>query len=156
NAPTSDEKTTALRCLGAAEDPALIQRTLGLASGDEVKNQDIYMPLGGLRSHAPGIEARWNWVKDNWDALYKRLPPGLGMLGNVVQLCTSSFCTEAQLNDVQTFFESKDTKVCPFPPSLILFIHLVWYGANVCRASTAPSSKLSMLSGLRSTGLSGT
>ncbi|BCR83233.1 M1 family metallopeptidase [Aspergillus chevalieri] len=110
NAPTSDEKTTALRCLGAAEDPALIQRTLGLASGDEVKNQDIYMPLGGLRAHAAGIEARWNWVKDNWDALYKRLPPGLGMLGTVVQLCTSSFCTEEQLKDVQGFFENKDTK----------------------------------------------
>jgi len=149
NAPTSDEKTTALRCLGAAEDPALIQRTLGLASGDEVKNQDIYMPLGGLRSHTAGIEARWNWVKDNWDALYKRLPPGLGMLGTVVQLCTSSFCTEEQLKDVQGFFESKDTKVClpPISPSLCWDVV-----TNVCRASTAPSSKLSMLSGLRSTG----
>ncbi|KAL5359082.1 peptidase family M1-domain-containing protein [Aspergillus floccosus] len=110
NAPTSDEKTTALRCLGAAEDPALIQRTLDLASGDEVKNQDIYMPLGGLRGHTAGIDARWAWMKNNWDALYKRLPPGLGMLGTVVQLTTASFCTEAQLRDVETFFASKDTK----------------------------------------------
>ncbi|GES62400.1 aminopeptidase 2 [Aspergillus terreus] len=110
NAPTSDEKTTALRCLGAAEDPALIQRTLDLASGDEVKNQDIYMPLGGLRGHTAGIDARWTWMKNNWDALYQRLPPGLGMLGTVVQLSTASFCTEAQLRDVETFFASKDTK----------------------------------------------
>ncbi|KAF9883397.1 Aminopeptidase 2 mitochondrial [Aspergillus nanangensis] len=110
NAPTSDEKTTALRCLGAAEDPALIQQTLGLATGDEVKNQDIYMPLSGLRGSTAGINARWAWIKENWDAIYKRLPPGLGMLGTVVQLSTASFCTEAQLKDVQTFFESKDTK----------------------------------------------
>ncbi|KAG2420883.1 aminopeptidase 2 [Aspergillus terreus] len=110
NAPTSDEKTTALRCLGAAEDPALIQRTLDLASSDEVKNQDIYMPLGGLRGHTAGIDARWTWMKNNWDALYQRLPPGLGMLGTVVQLSTASFCTEAQLRDVETFFASKDTK----------------------------------------------
>ncbi|KAL4893852.1 peptidase family M1-domain-containing protein [Aspergillus ambiguus] len=110
NAPTSDEKTTALRCLGAAEDPALIERTLGLASGDEVKNQDIYMPLGGLRGHTAGIDARWAWMKNNWDALYKRLPPGLGMLGTVVQLSTASFCTEAQLRDVEAFFAGKDTK----------------------------------------------
>ncbi|GIJ82175.1 aminopeptidase 2 mitochondrial [Aspergillus pseudoviridinutans] len=109
-APTSDEKTTALRCLGTAEDPALIQRTLDLASSDEVKNQDIYMPLGGLRGSTAAIEARWNWMKTNWDALYKRLPPGLGMLGTVVQLCTASFCTEEQLKDVQAFFENKDTK----------------------------------------------
>ncbi|KAK5788878.1 hypothetical protein VI817_009836 [Penicillium citrinum] len=110
NAATSDEKTTALRCLGSASDPALIKRTLGLAMGDEVKNQDIYMPLGGLRNHEAGIEARWAWLKENWETIYQRLPPSLGMLGTVVQLTTSSFCTEAQLKDVQAFFDSKDTK----------------------------------------------
>lgn len=111
NAPTSDEKNTALRTLGAAEDPALIKRTLDLASGDEVKNQDIYMPLAGLRGHTNGIEARWEWLKTNWDAIYKRLPPSLGMLGSVVQITTSSFCTEKQLKEVEEFFASKDTKV---------------------------------------------
>lgn len=111
NAPTSDEKNTALRSLGAAEDPALIQRTLELARSDEVKNQDIYMPLAGLRGHVTGIEARWAWLKKNWDELYKRLPPSLGMLGTVVQITTSSFCTESQLKEVEEFFASKDTKV---------------------------------------------
>ncbi|PWY85970.1 lysine aminopeptidase apsA [Aspergillus heteromorphus CBS 117.55] len=110
NAATNDEKTTALRCLGSAEDPALIHRTLELASGDEVKNQDIYMPLGALRNHVGGIEARWAWLKTNWDAVYKRLPPSLGMLGTVIQLSISSFTTEQQLKEVQEFFESKDTK----------------------------------------------
>ncbi|KAJ5895099.1 hypothetical protein N7495_006790 [Penicillium taxi] len=107
---TSDEKLTALRCLGTAEDPALIKRTLDLAMGDEVKNQDIYMPLGGLRNHAAGIEARWTWLKTNWDTVFERLPPSLGMLGTVVQLSTAAFCTEAQLKDVQDFFAAKDTK----------------------------------------------
>lgn len=111
HAPTSDEKTTALRCLGAADDPALIKRTLDLATGDEVKNQDIYMPLGGLRNHPAGIEARWTWLKENWDTIFQRLPPSLGMLGTVVQLTTVAFSTEAQLNEVKEFFGSKDTKV---------------------------------------------
>ncbi|PYH92872.1 lysine aminopeptidase apsA [Aspergillus ellipticus CBS 707.79] len=110
NAGTSDEKTTALRCLGSAESPALIHRTLELASSDEVKNQDIYMPLGGLRNHVGGIEARWAWLKNNWDAIFKRLPPSLGMLGTVIQLSISSFTTQQQLKEVQEFFDSKDTK----------------------------------------------
>ncbi|KAJ5287790.1 hypothetical protein N7478_003476 [Penicillium angulare] len=110
HASTSDEKTTALRCLGAAEDPALIKRTLGLATSDEVKNQDIYMPLGGLRNSAVGIQARWEWLQENWDGVYRRLPPSLGMLGTVVQLTTAAFGTEAQLNEVKAFFDSKDTK----------------------------------------------
>ncbi|KAJ5480686.1 Aminopeptidase 2 [Penicillium diatomitis] len=109
-APTSDEKTTALRCLGVAEDPALVQRTLAMAMGDEVRSQDIFMPLAGLRGHVTGIEARWTWLKENWDAIYKRLPPSLGMLGSVVQISASSFSTEAQLKEVKDFFGSKDTK----------------------------------------------
>lgn len=113
NAPTSDEKTTALRCLGAAEDPALVQRTLKLASTPgEIKDQDLYMPIGGLRSHPGGLEARWAWLKTNWDDVYKRLPPALDMLGTVVQICTMNFSTEAQLKDVEGFFRGKDTKVC--------------------------------------------
>ena len=153
NAPTSDEKTTALRCLGASEDPALIQRTLALASGDEVKNQDIYMPLGGLRGHTAGIEARWAWMKNNWDALYKRLPPALGMLGTVVQLTTATFCTEEQLKDVEEFFQAKDTKVCP-PPSHSLSVCLYVCVLTGIRASTVPSSKVWMLYVPRSTGSS--
>lgn len=115
NAPTSDEKNTALRSLGSAEDPALIKRTLSLALGDEVKSQDIYMPLAGLRSSAEGINQRWNWLKDNWPEIYKRLPPGLSMLGSVVQICSASFSTEEQYKEVEQFFKEKDTKVCLFP-----------------------------------------
>lgn len=111
NAATSDESTTALRCLGAAKDAALIKRTLDLASSNEVRNQDIYMPLSGLRNHTAGVEARWVWLKENWNALYQRLPPSLGMLGTVIQISTSSLCTEEQLKDVQAFFGEKDTKV---------------------------------------------
>jgi hypothetical protein len=28
------------------------------------------MPLGGLRSSTTAIEARWKWMKMNWDPLY--------------------------------------------------------------------------------------
>lgn len=110
NAPSSDEKVTALRCLGTAEDPALIERTLDLVMSGEVKNQDIHTALAGLSSSPTGIDARWTWLKKNWDTIYVRLPPTLEMLSIVVQLSTSSFCTEDQLNDVQSFFEAKNTK----------------------------------------------
>jgi aminopeptidase 2 len=164
NAPTSDEKTTALRCLGTAEDPELIKRTLGLATSDEVKNQDIYMPLGGLRNHPTGIEARWTWLKENWDEIFKRLPPSLGMLGTVVQLTTSSFCTEAQLKDVQEFFAAKDTKVRIFPSAcstnksrLILRIFgIMIANISIFRATTVPLSRVSTPSAPRSTGSSAT
>ncbi|KAK2794815.1 Aminopeptidase 2 mitochondrial [Onygenales sp. PD_10] len=110
NAPTSAEKNTALRCLGSAESPELIKRTLDLCLSEEVRAQDIYMPLSGLRNHTAGVTARWEWLKANWDAITKRLPPSFSMLGSVIQLSTGSLCTEAQLNDVETFFKNKDQK----------------------------------------------
>ncbi|EER22934.1 aminopeptidase, putative [Coccidioides posadasii C735 delta SOWgp] len=110
NAPTSTEKNTALRSLGSAQQPELVQRTLALALSDEVRVQDIYMPLSGLRIHAPSIVARWEWLKANWETVVKRLPPTFTMLSTVVQLCTASLCTEEQLKDVQEFFKDKDQK----------------------------------------------
>jgi aminopeptidase 2 len=73
--------------------------------------QDIYMPIGGLRSHPEGIERRWEWLCDNWKEIVKRLPPGLTMLSSVVSMCAGGFTRRAQLEKVQSFFKDKDTKV---------------------------------------------
>ncbi|EEH18147.2 hypothetical protein PABG_00710 [Paracoccidioides brasiliensis Pb03] len=110
NAPTAAEKTTALRCLGSAGKPELIQKTLALALSEEVRAQDVYMPISGLQVHASGITARWEWLKQNWEAINKRLPAAFGMLRSVIQICTGSFSTEAQLHDVEAFFKDKDQK----------------------------------------------
>ncbi|KAF2435026.1 hypothetical protein EJ08DRAFT_645952 [Tothia fuscella] len=109
-ATTADERNTALRAIGRARDPKLIQRTLSLPLSDEVKGQDIYLPLGGLRTHKEGITALWKWMTENWDALEKKLPPGLTMLGSVVTICTSSFTSEKQIGEVEAFFREKSTK----------------------------------------------
>lgn len=110
NAKIADERNTALRTLGRSKDPELMQRTLALALSDEVRSQDIYMPLGGLRTHRAGIEALWEWVTQHWDVLVKRLPPGLTMLGSVVQVCTSSFTHRDQAEMVSSFFAKRSTK----------------------------------------------
>ncbi|KIH90371.1 aminopeptidase 2 [Sporothrix brasiliensis 5110] len=106
----SDERNTALRSLGRAKDPELIKRTLELLSGKEVKDQDIYMPASGLRGHPTGIEALFTWMTENWDDLYKRLPPGLSMLGSMVSIMTSSFSRPEQIARVEAFFADKNTK----------------------------------------------
>lgn len=57
----SDERNTALHSLGRAKQPELIKRTLDLILSGEVKDQDIYQPASGLRSHPEGIEALFTW-----------------------------------------------------------------------------------------------
>ncbi|KAH6709252.1 peptidase family M1-domain-containing protein [Leptodontidium sp. MPI-SDFR-AT-0119] len=107
---TADERNTALRSLGRAKDPELIQRTLALPFGGEVKEQDIYMPVGALRTHPAGIEALYQWMTENWDELARRLPAGLSMLGSMVSICTSSFSSQADIDRITKFFEGKSTK----------------------------------------------
>lgn len=106
----SDERNTALRSIGRAKDPQLIKRTLAYALSKQVKDQDIYLPIAGLRSHKEGTEAFWAWMKENWDALVKKLPPSLTMLGSVVSMGTSGFTKEEQLKDVEAFFKKQGTK----------------------------------------------
>ncbi|KAI9767542.1 MAG: Aminopeptidase 2 mitochondrial [Geoglossum simile] len=107
---TSDERNTALRSLGRAKQPELIKRTLDFALSSEVKEQDIYLPIGSLRTHAPGIDALWLWLQENWLVIQKKLPPGLSMLGSVVQICTASFTKKEQLDAIKEFFSERSTK----------------------------------------------
>ena len=110
-AKTSEERNTALRALGRAKEPELIQRTLGLPlNSNEVKPQDIYLPLAGLRLHENGINALWNWMTQNWEQLQTILPPGLTMLSSVVAICTSAFTKKEQWDKVEAFFKDKSTK----------------------------------------------
>jgi aminopeptidase 2 len=46
----------------------------------------------------------------NWEALEKKLPPGLTMLGSVVSLCTSAFTKQDHIDNIQNFFAKRSTK----------------------------------------------
>lgn len=109
-AATSDERVTALSALGRARDPKLVKRTIDFAFSDRVKDQDIYLPLTGLRAHREGQEALWAYVKGNWEFVVKKMPPAFTMLGEVVMMSTSGFTKEEQLQDVTAFFEGRSNK----------------------------------------------
>lgn len=105
----ADERNTALRCLGRANAPELIKQTLDLTFNGEVKDQDVYMPLAGLRSHPEGINALFEWMTSNWELITIKVPPALVMLGHLVNILTSSFTTKEQLEKVEKFFADKST-----------------------------------------------
>lgn len=111
NPDSIEEKIAALRALGRFEKPEIMDKVTGLLlQTDVIKQQDIYIPMQGLRSHSAGVVKLWEWLKENWDKVYELLPPGLSMLGSVVTLGTSGFTKEDQKKDVEEFFSSKDTK----------------------------------------------
>ncbi|CAK7901281.1 aminopeptidase 2 [[Candida] anglica] len=111
NPSSVDEKITALRSLGRFTQPEILDKVTGLLlNSDVVKQQDIYIPMQGLRATRVGIETLWSWVQTNWDTLFEVLPPGLSMLSTVVSLSTSGFTKKEQRAQVEEFFKSKNTK----------------------------------------------
>jgi aminopeptidase 2 len=110
NSKNSDERNTALRSLGRAKDPELMKKTLALPLGGEVKEQDIYLPVAALRTHPDGIIALFGWMKENWDEIIRKLPAGLSMLGTMVTICTSSFTSQTQAEEIKKFFSERSTK----------------------------------------------
>ncbi|KAI0842175.1 peptidase family M1-domain-containing protein [Hypoxylon sp. FL0890] len=126
----SDERNTALRCIGRAKEPALIQRTLELVLSGEIKSQDLYLPASGLRSHAEGIEALFTWLTEKWPEIYKRLSGNPPILGSMVTICTSSFAKPEQLQKVEEFFKDIDTK---------------WFAQPLAQSKDAIRSKIAWL-----------
>lgn len=111
----ADERNTALRSLGRSRGEKLMKRALALPLSNDVKGQDVYMPIGGLRNDKEGIEALWEYLKGNWEELNKKCPASLGMLSSIVQICTGGFVSEEQLAQVRQWFSERSTKVCcPF------------------------------------------
>ena len=86
-----------MRSFGRFTKPEILDKVTGLLlQTDIVKQQDIYIPMQGLRAHKLGVEKLWTWLSENWDQIYILLPPGLSMLGSVVTLGTSGFTKEEQ------------------------------------------------------------
>ena len=110
NSSNPDEKLAALRSLGVFKDSALIERTLSYLLDGTVLKQDVYTPLVGLRTHREGIEAMWKWAQDNWDEIVSRLQPGSPVLGHVLTLTTSGYTSTKAVNEITSFFSSKDTR----------------------------------------------
>ena len=104
----ADKRNTALRALGRVKSPELIKRVVALPLSKDVKSQDIYMPIAGLRSDPEGVEAAWGWLTGNWSEIIKICPPSLTMLSSLIKMCVSEFTTEQQMKTVQDFFKDKD------------------------------------------------
>ena len=106
----ADRRNTALRALGRAHTPELIHKTLSLPLSDDVKGQDIYLPIASLRNTPAGIDSLWEWMTSNWSAIEKKAPPGLSMLSSLVQMCSSGFTSKEKEEEVKAWFAGRSTK----------------------------------------------
>ncbi|KAM3538834.1 Aminopeptidase 2, mitochondrial [Beauveria bassiana] len=105
----TSERNTILRCMGRAEDPELIQRSLSMVFGPDIRNQDCTSALGGYRAYPHGIEAIFEYLTKNWDLIIKNVGDNASLLGGVVAITTGGATKPEQLAKIEAFFADKNT-----------------------------------------------
>lgn len=103
-----DEKTLALKALTYSQDLRLLERTMNLILKDDIKLHDITALFKGLSSNILTRRSTLEFFKTNYDMLRKRMDGSLNKLSGVVGNVTSDFTTVKDLDDIKSFFESKN------------------------------------------------
>ena len=87
NTTNTEEKLTALGALGAFKEPDLIERTITYLLDGTVLKQDIFVPMGTLKTHSSGILALWNWMERDFEKIIETINPGSPVIKHVMSMC---------------------------------------------------------------------
>ena len=82
----------------------LLRNTLERALTDDVRSQDTISVITAVAANGQGRELTWQFVKDNWPEFDRRYGGGGFGLMRLVGV-TGHFTSEAQRDDVETFFQ---------------------------------------------------
>jgi len=110
NPESVNEKSIALRNLGAFRDTKILEKVFELLMDGTVRIQNIFLPLSSMSRNPVGVEVEFDWMTKNWEVLRKILPSGFSMIERLVQICTRGFTRMNQYEKVEAFFGGKDTK----------------------------------------------
>ena len=103
-AVSPDERDRFLRALTFFSAPKLVDETLALSLGKDVRTQDAARLITTSMSHPWSRRAAWTFVKTRWPELVAKVPEN--MLTRVVG-SVGSFCDADLLHDGLAFFADK-------------------------------------------------
>ena len=100
-ANTPQDQRRFLLALGAFRDPTLVQRTLRLTLTPAVPTQDVAFLLGRMFGNPAARDATWDFVRDRWGKLSKRM--GSVLAGRMIET-TVHLRTPGRRREVAEFF----------------------------------------------------
>ncbi|MEO0326712.1 MAG: M1 family aminopeptidase, partial [Myxococcota bacterium] len=104
-----------LGALAAARDPALAERSRDLALSEDLRVNEVLVPLRAQRRIPALRDAAWTWLQENMDALVARLPPGSA---GGLPLVMAGACDEATARAVEAFFAPRVAELPGGPRNL--------------------------------------
>ncbi|KAM4809421.1 leucyl-cystinyl aminopeptidase [Rhinophrynus dorsalis] len=78
--------------------------------GGIIRSQELPNLITVVSRGVPGYLLSWNFVKQNWDKITQKFPPGSFPIQSIVTSTTHQFASEVYLNEVNVFFNSTTGK----------------------------------------------
>lgn len=103
-----DGREITLSALGRVRKPELIEEYLKFMLSDNVKTQDKHTPAISLSANTDARRALWEFVKANWETIYKQLSGNMVVLDRFLKNSLNKFASQEVLDDIQAFFKNKD------------------------------------------------
>lgn len=105
-----DGKETSLLALGKVQTTDLATSFLDFQFSDKVALQDIHSGSVSLAANSKVRNALWQYIKENWDTVSKKLSASPVVMDRYLKMCLSTFASHEVEKDIMAFFKGKDTK----------------------------------------------
>ncbi len=108
-APIHEERIRFLVALCNFKDKSLLERTLDFSLSDEVKLQDISIPILYIAQNPFGKNLVWPWLKSNWNKILRKTGKTSAFLLKRIVESLSLITNKKQYDDISTFFKTHPT-----------------------------------------------
>ncbi|CAM9020297.1 unnamed protein product [Wickerhamomyces anomalus] len=109
NSKALDSNEIALTALGTVTNPDLIQKALNLILDPEIPIMDVSFISISLSSNKKARWAFWNYLKENYDAIYNRLNANRIVFDRFIKFTLGKFSSDEAYEEIKSFFASKNT-----------------------------------------------
>lgn len=113
-----DSKDVCLSVLGSCTDEAVIKTDLlpflfnispPAPASDSVPPADMHMLSGALAANRVSRPLLWQFIKENWEQIEKKVGGNPIVLDRFVNVSLSKFTSYKDVDDIEEFFKDKDT-----------------------------------------------
>ncbi|KAA6410075.1 MAG: aminopeptidase 2 [Lasallia pustulata] len=110
NTNSVDGKEICLQSLGRVQSTDLVKEFLDFQFSDRVATQDAHTGAISLASNPKARYTLWQYIKENWDAVHKKLSGNSVVIDRFLKNSLLKFASHEVEKDITAFFKDKDTK----------------------------------------------
>lgn len=108
NAKTMEEKLRFLGAMCSFKDQKLLLKSLDFSQTDEVRSQNMQLPIMKVAANPYGKKILWPWLKKNWSKLSKKVGQGNPLFNRIVS-SISAVADDSMEKEIRQFFKKNPT-----------------------------------------------